>query len=84
VAGTTGALALAKRSTASSDCNASGVCTSQQGVDAGNAARDLANVATVGWVVGGVALAAAVILWLTEARDTSAPPRSVAGLAAEW
>jgi hypothetical protein len=81
VAGTTGALAIAKRSTASSDCNASGVCGSQQGVDAGNAARGLANVATVGWVVGGIALAAAIVLWLTE-RGT--PPRSVATLAGSW
>jgi hypothetical protein len=81
VGATTGALAIAKRSTASSDCSASGTCVSQRGVDAGNSARDLANVATVGWVAGGIALAAAVILWLTEPRR---PQGSVAGLAGTW
>jgi hypothetical protein len=81
VAATTGALAMAKRSTASADCSTSGVCTSQQGVDSGNSARSLANVATAGCLVGGIALAAAIILWLTE---PSAPPRSVAGLSGTW
>jgi hypothetical protein len=81
VAGTTGALAIAKGSTASNDCNASGVCATQQGVDAGNAARSLANVATVGCVVGGIALAAAIVLWLTE---PSAKQGNVAMLAGTW
>jgi hypothetical protein len=81
LAGGAGALSIAKRSTASSDCNAGGVCMSQQGVDAGNAARNFANVATVGWVVGGVGLAAAIILWLTE---PGAPPRNVAWLTGRW
>jgi hypothetical protein len=81
VAGTTGMLSIAKRSTASSDCNAMGVCTSQQGVDAGNAARELANVATAAWVVGGIALGAAIVLWLTEPGTQS---RNVAAPVGTW
>lgn len=37
----------------------------QDGVDAGNAARAAGNISTVGFVLGGVGLAAGAILWFT-------------------
>lgn len=70
VAGVTGGIALAQRSDASSVCNAHGACTTSQGVNAGNEAHTMANVETGALVVGGVALAAALVLWLTEPRAT--------------
>jgi hypothetical protein len=74
VAGVTGGVALAQRSTASPVCNAAGLCTTQAGANAGNGAHTMANVETGALVVGGVALAATLILWLTEphARGTNA------------
>jgi hypothetical protein len=68
VAAGTGAVALAKTSTVGAECNAQGRCTSQTGVDAGNAARGLANVETVALVVAGAALAASLVLALTEPK----------------
>jgi hypothetical protein len=64
-------LAIAQKSEISS-CSGSGVCTSQQAVDAGNMARGMANAATVGLVVGVAGLLAGLILELTEPR--AAPP----------
>jgi len=76
--GLTGGLAVAKKSTASSDCTAQGVCGSQTGVDAGNTARGLANAATITLVVGGLGLATALALALTE--PATATPTVRAGL----
>jgi hypothetical protein len=57
------------------------VCATQQGVDAGNAARSFADVATGGALVGGIALAVALVLWLTE---PSAQQRPAAAFAGTW
>jgi hypothetical protein len=68
VAGITGGIALSQRSETSSVCNAAGVCVTERGVKAGNEARTMADVETGALVVGGVAVAAAIVLWLTEPR----------------
>jgi hypothetical protein len=68
LAGVTGGLALSQRSTTLPVCNAEGICTTQQGVNAGNEARTLANVETGALVVAGVALVATVVLFATEPR----------------
>jgi len=92
VAGVTGGLALADRSTASSDCTGA-VCRTQAGADAGNTARTLANVETGAIVFAGTALVAAAILWLTEpsahastasARGFSFSPLDLGGMGARW
>jgi hypothetical protein len=84
VAGVAGGLALAKKSTAESDCTSQGsqaVCASQQGVDAGNAARGLANAETVALAVAGVGVVAALVLWLTEPHEPRASAARGARLA---
>jgi hypothetical protein len=68
VAAVTGGLALSKKSTAASDCDADGACSSAAGVDAGNTAKGLANAETVAIVAGGVALATAIVLAMTEPK----------------
>ncbi len=76
VASVTGAVALAKRSDASPVCDPQGVCSTPAGVSAGNEAHTMANVETGALIVGGVALAAALVLALTEprARHTAVAP----------
>jgi hypothetical protein len=90
VAGITGGLALSKKPTIASECNALGMCASQQGVDAGNTARTFANAETAALAVAGAGVVAAIVLWLTEspAPPSSARGSSVAylatGVAAVW
>jgi hypothetical protein len=90
VAGITGGLALSKKPTIASECNALGVCATQQGVDAGNTARTLANAETAALAVAGAGVVAAIVLWLTEspAPRLSARGSTVAclatGVAAVW
>jgi hypothetical protein len=90
VAGTTAGLALAKKSTAATDCDAKGICATAAGVDAGNAAHSFADAATAALIVGGVGLVAGLVLWLTEpgaptVRTSLAKLAwSPAGIGASW
>jgi len=89
VAGTTAGLALARKSTAATDCDEKGICATAAGVDAGNAAHSFADAATAALIVGGVGLAAGLVLWLTEpgAAARSAQTKvawSPAGIGASW
>ena len=87
VAGVSGGVALAERGTASMACNAQGVCTTLQGAKAGNEAHDAANVETGALVVGGIAVAAALVLWWTEPRQPARGAKIVwgpAGIGAVW
>jgi hypothetical protein len=68
VAGITGGIALSDKSTASAACNAQGICTTEQGVNAGNEARTMANVETGALIVGAAALVVTALLWWTEPR----------------
>jgi hypothetical protein len=83
-----GGLALAKKSSADSACDAQGMCTTQQGADDGNAARGLANAENVAIVVGGVGLAVAIVLALTEPRSARSSaqvwPGTLPSLGAVW
>jgi hypothetical protein len=67
-----GGLAIMKKSTATSQCDAQGVCSTQEAADAGNAARGLANAETIALIVGGVGLAVAIVLAVTEPRSGGA------------
>jgi hypothetical protein len=90
VAGTTAALALAKKSTAAMDCDVKGICATAAGVDAGNAGHRFADVATAALIVGAVSLAVGLVLWLTEPGAPTARTRranlasSPAGFGASW
>jgi hypothetical protein len=79
MAGIATGVALAQRSTANADCDASGACTSQAGVDAGNDARTFANVATAALVLGAAGLVVAAVLARTGA-PASAQAWSRAGV----
>jgi hypothetical protein len=46
-------------------------CTDQNGVDLWNSARSAGNAATVGFIVGGVGLAAGAVLWFTAKPSAS-------------
>jgi hypothetical protein len=63
----TGGLAFSDASTAKSDCTSTG-CTAQGHTNAlseHSTAQTVGNVSTIAFVVGGVAVAAGVTLWLT-------------------
>jgi hypothetical protein len=69
VAAITGGVALGQKSIASPVCNLQGICSTEQGVNAGNEARTLADVETGALVVAGVALVATLVLLWTEPRS---------------
>ena len=58
-----GLAALSKRNSAQQECAAQ--CATPDGVSMWSDAKSTANVSTVGFVVGGVALAGAAVLWFT-------------------
>ena len=75
VGSVTGLMAISKNKTSTSACPNDGACTSQDAIDANKSASTLGTVSTVGFIVGGVALAAGGVLFLTapkasEARST--------------
>jgi len=68
VGGVGGALSLSARGRAKDSCPEATYhfrCPTQEGTDDWNAATTAGNVSTIGFVVGGVALAGAAVLWLT-------------------
>jgi hypothetical protein len=84
VAGITGGIALSDKSTASPVCNAQGMCTTEQGVRAGNEARTMANIETGALIVGVAALAVTAILWWTEPRADEPQAGATRGAALRW
>ncbi|MBX3205901.1 MAG: hypothetical protein KF764_12580 [Labilithrix sp.] len=71
-----GAMSLSARSRAEESCPAATYafrCPTVDGTDQWNSATTAGNVSTVGFVIGGVALAGAAVLWFT------APSRAAAG-----
>lgn len=68
-----GLVAMSKKSDAQSACP--NLCANQDGVNAWSAAVTDANVSTVAFIVGGVGLAGAAVLWLTAPSAASAGAR---------
>lgn len=69
-----GLMARSRWESVSAGCDAAGRCTTSAAVVTGNEARTLASGATAGFAVGGAALAAALVLWLTAPSAATAPP----------
>ncbi len=65
VGGVTGVMALSKNKTANDACPNDGACASKDAVDANSSAKSLATISTVGFIVGGVGVAAGAVLLLT-------------------
>lgn len=65
VGGVTGVMAMSKNKTANDACPNNGGCASQDAVDANSSAKSLATISTVGFIVGGVGLAAGIVLLAT-------------------
>jgi len=93
VAGVTGGWALVEKGETSPSCDPLGRCTSQRAVNAGNEAHTLTNVETGAWIVGGIALAVALVVWATEPHTRGAslamgrpgaPTWTPSGVAARW
>jgi hypothetical protein len=59
-----GAIALSKKSDAQSACPGS-QCTTQDGVSKWSDAASTGNVSTIGFIIGGVGVAGAAVLWFT-------------------
>ncbi len=79
--GTTfGLMAASKRSNAREVCSEDKYCSTQEGVDRWNDARSVGNMATVAFVAGGLGLAAAGVLWLTDTPGTPQHPQVGLGL----
>ena len=76
-----GAMAISARSSAEEGCPSATYafrCPTVQGTDDWNSATAAGNVSTVGFIVGGVALAGAAVLWLT--APSSKQPKLRAGV----
>ncbi len=63
-----GLLSISKHATVTSQCSAT-TCKSQDGFDASNDAITFGNISTAAFIVGGVALATGLTLWLTAPRS---------------
>lgn len=70
-----GAIAASKKSDAEAACPDR--CATQEGVDKWSEAKSAGNGATVGFVAGGVVLAAAAVLWFTAPTPRGAPTARV-------
>ena len=70
VGGVTGVMAMSKNKTANDACPNDGACASQAAVDANSSAKSLATISTVGFIVGGVGLAAGIVLLATAPSST--------------
>jgi hypothetical protein len=78
-----GAIAISSRSSAQDACPEATYhfrCPTTQGTDDWNAATAAGNVSTLGFVIGGVALAGAAVLWLTAPSSKARAGVSATGL----
>ena len=61
----TGLMAIGKNKTSTNACPSDGACTNREAIDANKSASTLGTVSTIGFIVGGVALAAGGVLFVT-------------------
>lgn len=77
IGATAGLIAIGKKNDAQATCPDE--CATQQGVNDWNDAKTVANISTVGFIVGGVGLAGAAALWFT-APSSGDEPKAQVGL----
>lgn len=70
-----GLTAKSKKSDAEQLCPGDHYCDDQRGVDRWNDAKAAGNLATVGFIVGGLGLAGAAVLWFTDKQHSPEQPR---------
>lgn len=73
-----GFVAMSKKSDAKSACPDQ--CADQSGVSKWSDAKSAGNISTVGFIVGGVALAGGAVLWFTAKPESSSGPSAQVGL----
>jgi hypothetical protein len=73
VGAVTGVMAMSKNKSSTDQCPNDGACSSKDAVDANSSAKSLGTISTVGFIVGGVGVAAGAILLLTAPTN---PPRT--------
>jgi hypothetical protein len=78
IGGVTGGMVLAKKSEVDDSC-VDGVCRDEAGKEAADDAKSLASVSDITFVVGGVALAGGIVLWLL-APSLDEPDAETAGV----
>jgi hypothetical protein len=78
-----GAMSISSRSNAEQACPEATYqfrCPTTQGTDDWNSATTAGNISTVGFVIGGAALAGAAVLWFTAASGKVRAGASTSGL----
>jgi hypothetical protein len=82
-----GAMALSGRSSAERECPRDVFqfrCPTQAGADGWSSAARAGDISTVAFVVGGVALASAVVLWVTAPKSRAHAAASRSSFVGEW
>jgi hypothetical protein len=69
--GTFGAIAMSQKSDAQNVCPGIQQCATQDGVNKWSTANTSGNISTIGFIVGGVAIAGAAVLWFTAPSSSS-------------
>jgi hypothetical protein len=69
----TGVMAMSKNKSSTDQCPNDGACASKDAVDANSSAKTLGTISTIGFIAGGVGLAAGAILLATA---PSSPPKT--------
>jgi hypothetical protein len=72
VGGVTGGIAMGKESQSKNDCPSTTNCTSANAVQENSDAKTFGNVSTVGFIAGGVLVAAGAVVFFTAPRERAA------------
>lgn len=82
--GITGVLSITKHKSARDECPDPNACATQPGADAWTSATTFGTISTVSFVVAGVGLAGAAVLWFTAPRGEATPRARDRATASLW